>query len=319
MKGLMKSFLGSSSGSSSSPAAAALKSLSVQPVPSFYTMASNRWHLDTRPVKKIIAFPDLLSSSFQWQTLLRPITDLPARGLMASDPLEVFCVELRGHGRSPGIALGADDNYTVANAADALLLKATSLNCDKAILVGTGLGAQIACQAAILSPASFESVCVFVSSMEELNAYNPKSSRFREALLAVAAKPCAEDDLETTLGSAAGQPWSATDLFLLRSMLQKRDDGMMVPSVDTALLASDASLSPAYGSGTYDGRVVVHVKTTEAVPVESQQLFKKNFPNAKVLAMNTNGHSLTSPEVPVALLLLHSLGMLMKKPDLESA
>lgn len=139
-------------------------SVASSPVAVYYSLSSFRWHMDTRPPVKAILVHDLFSSGQAWkQSIHEYIGSMPMKQLTPTDPLEIYCPDLRGHGFSDALQLEGC-SYVETAIQDVVALQ-QQIVVQKCCLGGVGFGALLACQAAIEHPQQFTSLSFFVQDI----------------------------------------------------------------------------------------------------------------------------------------------------------
>lgn len=133
-----------------------------------YVLSTFRFHNDVRPPAKSVAVHDLYRSSAAWQQLLHT-ADICDRDkmMMLLHPLEIYCLDLRGHNRSSALTVDPTTPYPHTCATDiALFLR--DVVAAPARLCGTGMGAMISALTALHTPDMVSSLALFVTDVSQL-------------------------------------------------------------------------------------------------------------------------------------------------------
>lgn len=295
--------------SSKAAASSAALRITEAPVPIHYTLSSFRWHLDSRSPAKVIAVHDYVSSSAAWQqTLHECLGDLPLSRLTPTMPLEVYNVELRGHNFSEAVPIQPTEDFTLACAADLVQLQRDVLRSDAA-LTGIGLGAQVACCAALHAPDAFSGLVLFVSAPSQLESLDPTMSVERRV---VGEAPPGMRTLAEINQYAKDARLSDLDrVILLSSVEEKANTARFRFSAELLQRSAPFTTSSAFAAGArFDKPVTVFVYGNDTESSEVPSSVTQCFPQAKFLRMSLAGESLYSSKIPTAPMVLQSLGLL---------
>ncbi|KPA82546.1 putative mitochondrial hypothetical protein [Leptomonas pyrrhocoris] len=273
-----------------------------------YTLASFRWHMDTRTPVKAIAIHDFLGSCASWQQLLHePLADFPLLRHTPSDPLEVFCADLRGHNFSENAPMTSANAFPLACAADVVKMQADILRCE-APLFGIGLGALVASCAALHAPEAFSSLTLFVKDLAELHECKPASYALADVVRHAPREAKSLADLNAYLQEKIP---SATERATLLSTVEVRNGSCrfrfnkeLLEQKETFVLQAPAERNftkPTticlYGEGGSSARA-------------AEAAVRARFPAANILQLDTKGKVAPLDAVPVVPLLLQSCNLL---------
>lgn len=278
------------------------------PKPLQYSLSAFRWHLDTRPPSRILAIHDYMGSAAVWEQIFnKSVAELPLKRMTPVVPLEVYCVNLRGHGASDRVGLEEGQCLAQASAADVALLHRDVLNTETE-LTGIGFGAMVACLAALHSPDSFTSLRLFVKDFSQLFECNPADYAVRSVVRSAPADATSLGDMNSYLEKKMSNP---VERAMLLSAVQEGDGAARFRFSD-GLLKEDKIVIPESASDSrYDKGVRIMILEGGAQPTADQLArFKKMFPQVQVGTFNTEGEVLGSPKLPMGPLLLQYFGLL---------
>lgn len=277
----------------------------VNHVPTYYSLSSFRWHMDTRPPLKAILLHDLLGSHSTWkQTLHEYVSAMPMNNLSPTVPLEVYCPDLRGHGFSD--ALEVNEQYASQCVDDVYRLQQVILG-EKCSLGGLGFGAMVAAQTALLHPELVSSLCLCVNDISQVDECLLSSYPTRQVIASLQGKSANLKELNASLASAVPQA-TERGLLLLNTIASGDQDKKLRFRLNNELLQEDLTFSSASssGAGKFDGPTAVfHVGPLSE---EAKTSFLKKFPRANFSHLNDGILYPGSPKI--APIVLHSFGIL---------
>ncbi|KPI88244.1 hypothetical protein ABL78_2668 [Leptomonas seymouri] len=303
MSGFLKSVLGKAATS-----APGTFKIAEAPATISYTLASFRWHMDTRTPVKAIAIHDYLGSCASWQQLLHePAADFPLLRHTPSDPLEVYCADLRGHNFSEGAPMTSASVFPLACAADVLKMQADVLRCE-APLVGWGFGSLVAACAALHVPDAFSTLTLFVKDLAEVQECKPSSYTVAEVIRQAprGAKSLAELNtyLQEKIPSATERASLLSTVEVRNGVCRFRFHKELLEQKETFFLQAPAESKfqkPTtiyiYGRGGRSAR-------------EAEAAVRVRFPAANILQLDTKGEVAPLDAIPVVPLVLQSCGLL---------
>ncbi|KAK7197099.1 Alpha/beta hydrolase family [Novymonas esmeraldas] len=302
MSGLLRTLLGKA------PAPATAMRITETPVPISYALASFRWHMDTRAPTKVIAVHDYLGSGASWQQLLHEsVADLPLSRLTPTEPLEVYCADLRGHGFSEDAPVTPAAVYPLACAADIIKVQQDILRSEAALL-GLGFGSLVAATAALHAPDAFSSLTLFVQEPAQLQRCVPSAHPLLDILRSAPAEAADVAALNTYLTERVPHP--AERAALLATAEVRRGRARFRVSKSLLEYAEPLELSaPTDSKFTKPTVVYVYGKEAQCTPAEEAAL-RARFPALKLLKMDMQGESLMSAKLPLAPLFLQAHNML---------
>lgn len=285
-------------------------------VPVYYSLSSFRWHTDTRPPVKAVLLHDLFTSGYAWkQSLHEYISSMPMNQLSPTDPLEVYCPDIRGHGLSDGLKIDADT--FVETASDDIIALQQVIVGGQSKLGGVGFGAMLACQSALQEPSHFSSLVLFVKDLTTLTRCQPSNYALRDIMLPLQGKEENVSSLDDQLLSKLPDVTQRA-LVLLNTKVVKTNDGSaggdskkIAFRMHDVFLNSNNNLvfsSGALGSNSvFPGETVVfHV---DPISETDKKAFKRNFPHSAFSRLKSEDVVSAGSE-KLAPLVLHSFGIL---------
>lgn len=302
MSGFLRSVFGKAGAASTGA------KISETPAAISYALASFRWHMDTRPPAKVIAVHDFLGSCAVWQQQLNGcVADLPLSRLTPTEPLEVYCADLRGHNYSEAAPMPAAAAYPLACAADLIKMQEDILRCEAGLL-GLGFGSLVASCAALHAPDAFASLTLFVNNTAQLRECVPAAYRVGDVLRGAPADAASVAELNRYLQDQVPDPTERA--ALLAAVEVRHERARFRYSKD--LLAYDAPLvmsAPAEARFTKP-TVVVLCEAGARCSAEEEAALRTRFPALKLLSLDAQGEALKSAKLPLVPLCLQSRGLL---------
>lgn len=203
----MKDFLRSGS-------PAALNLGDITPVRLPYYLSSLRWHGDSRPASAVIAVHDILSTGKSWTPFVRSLSQLPVRNVegttqvyTATNPLDVYALDLRMHGKAFELSATKESSYLLQCAADvAAFREAYIASGTKLHLVGIGVGAQVCALASLAMPTHVSSLTMLTSSGDS----------------ALVSTSCSVESVKESLQMLSDAIFASSSWTELQEMLKKR-------------------------------------------------------------------------------------------------
>lgn len=309
----MSGFLKTVFGKATSAAAPSAVKIAETPAALSYTLASFRWHMDTRTPVKVIALHDYLGSCAVWQQMLHTFTaDLPLRRYTPSDPLEVYCADLRGHNFSEHAPLTPAAVFPLACAADVLKMQEDVLR-SEAPLFGFGFGSLVAACAALHVPEAFSSLTLFVKNLNELLECKPSSYTLAKVIRDAPRNATCLADLNLYLQDKVP---SHADRATLLSTVEVHD-GACRFRLNKELLDQTETFklqAPAGRQYTKPTTIFIYKINGNDTP-ETEATIRARFPNAAIVQVDTEGSVATLDQIPVVPLVLESCGLVGKIND----
>ncbi|KAG5494144.1 hypothetical protein JKF63_01979 [Porcisia hertigi] len=273
-----------------------------------YALASFRWHMDTRPPAKFIAIHDYLGSCASWQQLLNEaVADLPLSRLTPTEPLEVYCADLRGHNFSEAAPMTSASSYLLASAADIIKMQEDILHSEGGLL-GMGFGSLVALCTALHAPDAFSSLTLFVKDISQLQRCTPFSYPVGELLRNAPVNATGLEGLNRYLEDKVPDP--AERAALLAAAEVRRSRARFRYSEDLLQYAEPLELSAPSDSKFIKPTVVYLCGKDAYCSPEEEATLRARLPAVKVLKLDTQGESLMSRKPSIASLFLQSCGML---------
>ncbi|CAG9582294.1 conserved hypothetical protein [Leishmania major strain Friedlin] len=273
--------------------------------------------MDTRPPSKVIAVHDYLGSCASVQQLLNEsVADLPLSRLTPTEPLEVYCADLRGHNFSEAAPMTSASAYLLACAADIIKMQEDIL-CSEAGLLGLGFGSLVASCAALHAPDAFSSLTLVVSDIAQLQRCLPSSYPVGELLRRAPAKATGLAELNSYLLDRVPDP--AERAALLAAVEVRRGLARFRFSNELLQYTEPFVLSAPAGS-TFAKPTVVYICGKDgAISPEEEARVRARFPAVQFVKLDTQGEPLTSPKLRLVPLFLQSCGMLgeIKEANME--
>ncbi|CBZ30527.1 conserved hypothetical protein [Leishmania mexicana MHOM/GT/2001/U1103] len=264
--------------------------------------------MDTRPPAKVIAVHDYLGSCASLQQLLNEsVADLPVSRLTPTEPLEVYCADLRGHNFSEAAPMTSASSYLLACASDIIKMQEDILR-SEAGLLGLGFGSLVASCAALHAPDAFSSLTLFVNEIAQLQQCVPFSYPVGELLRRAPANAAALAELNNYLRDRVPDP--AERAALLATVEVRRGRARFRFSNDLLQYTEPFVLS-APADSTFTKPTVVYLcgKNGATSPDEEARV-RARFPAVKFVKLDTQGETLTSSKLRLVPLFLQSCGML---------
>ncbi|EPY37462.1 hypothetical protein AGDE_06472 [Angomonas deanei] len=252
----------------------------------FYSLLAHRWHFDTRESSKIIAIHDFCSSNAYWhQQLNGALADLPLERLVPSKPLEVYCVDLRGHNFSSTVPVQST-NYALACAADVVRFH-EEVVVSPACVSGVGFGAMVGVCAALNKPEAFTHAVFFVRSLAELFEGHFEGSGLRSVLKDFPSDCPTLTEANTLLKSKVP---NANERALLLSCCETKKDRVRLRVNRELFDLPSASVKSYLEDGcVFTNPTTVYLLSSETVADdENAALFQKHFPNGTVKQLSSN-------------------------------
>lgn len=275
-----------------------------------YTLASFRWHMDTRTPVKAIAIHDYLGSCAAWQQVLHEsLADLPLLRHTPSDPLEVYCADLRGHNFSENAPMTSPSAFPLACAADVVKMQEDILRCE-APLIGVGFGALVASCAALHAPEAFSSLTLFVKDLAELRECKPSSYAVADVIRHAPSSAKSLADLNEYLQEKIP---SSTERATVLSTVEVRN-GTCRFRYNKELLDQNESFqfhAPAECKFTKPTTIYLYGKQGASTR-EDEVAVRARFPAANLLQLDTQGKSMALDSFPVGPLVLQACELLGK-------
>lgn len=289
---------------------AAAAKITETPTAISYVLASFRWHMDTRTPVKVIALHDYLSSCASWQQALHEsLADFPLLRHTPSDPLEVYCADLRGHNFSEKAPMTPASTFPLACAADVIKMQQDVLRCE-APLLGFGFGSLVASCAALHAPDAFSSLTLFVKSLAELQECEPASYAVADAIRHAPPEAECLADMNAYLQEKIANP---SERAALLSTVEVRD-GSCRFRLNKELLANKEALRlsvPAECKFTKPTTIILYGEGGSNAR-EGEARVRVHFPEARILQLDTKGKVASLGTIPVAPLVLQSCELLGK-------
>lgn len=264
--------------------------------------------MDTRPPAKVIAVHDYLGSCASLQQLLNEsVADLPVSRLTPTEPLEVYCADLRGHNFSEVAPMTSASSYLLACASDIIKMQEDILR-SEAGLLGLGFGSLVASCAALHAPDAFSSLTLFVNEIAQLQQCVPFSYPVGELLRRTPANAASLAELNNYLRDRVPDP--AERAALLATVEVRRGRARFRFSNDLLQYTEPFVLS-APADSTFTKPTVVYLcgKNGATSPDEEARV-RARFPAVKFVKLDTQGETLTSSKLRLVPLFLQSCGML---------
>lgn len=282
-------------------------------VPVYYSLSSFRWHTDTRPPVKAVLLHDLFTTGHAWkQSLHEYIGSMPMNQLSPTDPLEIYCPDIRGHGLSD--TLKVDPDTFVDTASDDIIALQQVIVGGQSKLGGVGFGAMLACQCALQEPSQFSSLVLFVKDLTTLSRCQPSSYGMRDIMLPLQEKESSLSSLDEQLLSKMPEATQRAQVLLNTKVVKTGGDGAggskIAFRVNDALLQSSGMQfsSGALGSDrVFPGETIVF--HADSLSEKDKAAFKRNFPQSGFSRLKSE--DVVSPgSEKLAPLVLHSFGIL---------
>lgn len=306
----MSGFLKSVFGKGAAAAGSTVTKISETPAAISYTLASFRWHMDTRTPVKAIAIHDYLGSCAAWQQLLHEsLADFPLLRHTPSDPLEIYCADLRGHNFSEKVPMTPAATFPLACAADVLKMQQEILRCE-APLLGFGFGSLVASCAALHNPDAFTSLTLFVKDLAELQECRPSTYAVADFIRNAPRDATSLADLNAYLLEKVPNP---TQRAVLLSAVEVRDGVCRFRFSKELLEQTEAFTLQAPAESTFAKPTTICLYGaggSDARASEAEVL--KRFPAANILQLDTKGKVAPLDAVPVVPLVLQSCELLGK-------
>lgn len=307
----MKTILGAATAGGSAAVGKAMP-IHASPKPLHYALSAFRWHLDSRTPSKVIAIHDYLSTSAAWELFLNEgVASLPLSRLTPTEPLEVYCVDLRGHNSSEAVRLAEDgESFVSASAADVALLQRDILKTE-AKLTAVGFGAMVACEAALHAPDSFSTMVLFVRHFSQLFECDPRDYGVRSILRSAPSGAASFQDMAEYLKNKL--PNDSERAVLLAAVEEAAGGPARFRFSDELLRREEKLLLAAHsGDAQFNKPVAVFVADAKEKPPTDTDLsrFKRMFPQGRVMQLNAQGKDLGSPAVPMVPLMLQHFNLL---------
>lgn len=284
---------------------------SPSPVPIYYSLSSFRWHMDTRLPVKAILLHDAYSSSHAWkQSLHECVSGMPIQRLSPTEPLEVYCPDLRGHGHSD--ALAVDVQTYVSSAVEDIEALQRNVLGEPCFLGGVGLGALVAYQAALSNPSLYSSLCLMVRDTSSIRQYNPYDHPYRNMLTSLHKKHSNYDDLNRQISSAVARPDERACLLL--NTEQDSKDKTIRFRIDDTLLNTTAPLHVSSGDVGKTCSMPTTVFHVAPVRESDRNMLQKSF-NKIVFSQLKEDEVLYPGSAKLAPVILHAFGLLGRMND----
>ncbi|GET92483.1 hypothetical protein, conserved [Leishmania tarentolae] len=273
-----------------------------------YVLASFRWHMDTRPPAKVIAVHDYLGSCASLQQLLNEsVADLPLSRLTPTEPLEVYCTDLRGHNFSEAAPMTSASAYPLACAADIIKMQKDILRSEAGIL-GLGFGSLIASCAALHAPEAFSSLTLFVNEISQLQRCLPSSYPVGDILRGAPANATGLTELNDYLRDRVRDP---AERAALLATVEMRHGVTRFRFSNDLLQYTEPLVLSAPAGGKFTKPTVVYLCGRDGtVSSEEEALVRTRFPAVQFVKLDTQGETLTSSNQRLAPLFLQSCSML---------
>lgn len=253
------------------------------------SLSSFRTHMDTAPPVQAVLLHDLFQSGHVWQQMMHELVgSLPLDGIQLTEPLELYCPDLRGHGLSDALPVDPPSfiDHAVGDLADALpgiigrdLTPQTERE-QPLHLCGMGLGAMLACQLALKYPALFSSVFLIVQDIPQLYSCTPSTSPVFQTLRSLQGKADSLLDLNEKLKTA--KVMDDTERALLLANTKKGEDSKMYFRLDNTLFQNGMTLhSKCFddSNSVYNGATFVLHQC--ALQDTEPKAFVEKFPNCR--------------------------------------
>ncbi|CAJ1023055.1 hypothetical protein, conserved [Leishmania lindenbergi] len=264
--------------------------------------------MDTSPPAKFIAVHDYLSSCASWQQLLNEsVADLPLSRLTPTEPLEVYCADLRGHNFSEAAPMTSASVYPLACAADIIKMQEDILR-SEAGLLGVGFGSLVASCAALHAPDAFSSLTLFVNEIAQLQRCLPSSYLAGELFRSAPSDATGMAMLNSYLLDRVPNPEERA--ALLAAVEVRRGQARFRFSKELLQYTEPLVLSAPAGSKFTKPTIVYVCGKDGGCSPEEESTLRARFPAVKVIKLDTQGESLTSSKLSVVPLFLQSCGML---------
>lgn len=306
----MSSFLKNVFGKTAAAATPGTFKIAETPAAISYTLASFRWHMDTRTPVKAIAVHDYLGSCASWQQYLHePLADFPLLRHTPSDPLEVYCADLRGHNFSENVPMTASSAFPLACAADVIKMQEDILRCE-APLFGCGFGALVASCAALHAPEAFSSLTLFVKDLTELQECAPFSYALADVIRHAPSDAKSLAHMNTYLQEKIPNP---SERAALLSTVEVRNEMCRFRFHKDLLDQREMFHLQAPANSTFTKPTTIYLYGNGKGNVrEAEAAVRVRFPAANILQLDTKGKVSSLDEIPVVPLVLQACELLGK-------
>lgn len=149
------------------------------------SLSSFRVHMNTAPPVQALLLHDLFQNGQVWQQMTHEVIgSLPLEGYNFVEPLELYCPDLRGHGKSDNLPVDSksyieDAVSDIVNILPGVIGRDVTPQIEREQplhLCGMGFGAMLACQLALKYPGLFSSLFLILQDIPQL--YNCKTGSY---------------------------------------------------------------------------------------------------------------------------------------------
>lgn len=261
--------------------------------------------MDTRSPAKVLLLHDLFETGNAWkQSLHEYVNRLPLNGLSVTEPLEVYCADLRGHGNSNHLEVNIQD-YIADSVNDIALVQHGVAGENVSGIGGIGFGALLACEYALSHPESVSSLVLFVNCMSQLSQCSSTDYTIKNTIASFQGKENSLASLNEKLTPYLPDP-AARSIQLLNTFEEK--EKMFFRVADTLINDSWFMNPHKRESAVFQGNTTIICPTPPTATEKSA--FSQKFKQANFVQLKQPSPLSLYETEKIAPLLLHYLGML---------